>query len=126
MIDVIRRLLMAGLALGVIAGNADDVTRFYDETVDRSRRLATAADLRTIGIMLDHHFMKRGRYPKQDDFMKWMNATFRENPDHELGYDFWNSPLLYESKSHNKGFILKSPGPDSLAGTSDDLVITGP
>lgn len=117
---------MAGLALGVIAGNADDVSRFYDETVDRSRRLTTAADLRTIGIMLDHHYMKKGRYPREDDFMKWMKAAFRENPDHDLGYDFWNSPLIYESKQPNKQFTLASAGPDKMKGTSDDLAITGP
>jgi general secretion pathway protein G len=126
MVDVVRRLLMAGLALGVIAGNTGDISRFYDETVDKSRRLATAADLRTIGIMLDHYFMKKGRYPRDVDFMKWMNATFRESPDHEFGLDFWNNPLIYESELPNKRFVLASAGSDGIRGTSDDLTITGP
>ncbi|GAB6096243.1 hypothetical protein JCM14469_24960 [Desulfatiferula olefinivorans] len=126
MIDIIRRLIVSGLALGVIAGNADQITEFFDDTVLQARLLATAADLRSIGLMLDHHFLKRGRYPRDADFLAWMARTFKENPVHTLGLDHWERPLIYENRLSGKGFVLKSTGPDGLADTSDDMIITGP
>lgn len=126
MIEVIRRLLVAGLTIGVIAGNADEITRFYDETVAQAQHLATAADLRSISNMLDHELMKRGRYPRNRDFEKWLKRTFKESPGGELGRDHWGNQLIYKVDHSQKGFSLVSKGPDGLAGTSDDLLVTGP
>jgi len=126
MVDIIRRLLVAGLALGVMAGNADEFTRFYDESVESARHLATAADLRSIGTMLDYQLLKTGRYPRQDDFMSWMRANFKESPTDKLGYDHWNTLLIYTSSPDHKRFMLSSAGPDGISNTLDDLRITGP
>jgi len=126
MVEIIRRLLVAGIALGVIAGNADELTRFYDETVAHARHLATAADLRSIGNMLDYHFMKRGRYPRNEQFPAWLRANFKESPAHTLGMDHWGNPLAYSADAKTKTFALVSKGPDGLPGTADDLRITGP
>lgn len=126
MIEVIRRLLVAGLTIGVIAGNADEITRFYDETVAQAQHLATAADLRSISNMLDYELMKRGRYPRNRDFENWLERTFKESPGGELGRDHWGNQLIYKVDHSRKGFSLVSKGPDGLAGTADDLLVTGP
>jgi general secretion pathway protein G len=126
MIEVIRRLLVAGLTIGVIAGNADEITRFYDETVAHAQHLATSADLRSIGNMLDYEFLKRGRYPRSRNFEKWLKRMFKESPSGKLGHDHWGHVLIYRADPAGKGFSLVSKGPDGLAGTADDLRITGP
>ncbi len=126
MFEIIRRLLVAGLTVGVIAGNADEITRFYDETVAHAQHLATAADLRSISNMLDYELMKRGRYPRDKDFGAWMQRNFKENNIQELGRDHWGNDLVYKADSSRKRFSLLSKGPDGLAGTADDLLATGP
>ncbi len=126
MVDIIRRLIVAGMALSLIAGNADQVIEFYDETVDHARHLATASDLRSIGNMLDYHYMRRGRYPRNDRFAQWLGQNFKENPVHTLGLDHWYQPLVYQADAGGKTFSLVSAGPDGFINTTDDLRITGP
>jgi general secretion pathway protein G len=126
MFELVRRLLVAGIALGVIAGNADEIQRFYDDTVAASQSLATAADLRSISTMLDYEYMKRGRYPATDGFLDWMKTAFKENPAGEPGVDHWGNPLVYRATGNRKGYRLVSAGPDGFVGTDDDLTYTGP
>ena len=126
MVEIIRRLIVAGLALGVIAGNADKITEFYDQTVEHARHLATAADLRSISNMLDYHFMRTGRYPRSKDFLPWMRVNFKESPVHALGVDHWDNPLIYQPGAKQKTFVLLSKGPDGTMNTADDLRVTGP
>jgi hypothetical protein len=124
MVDAIRRLIVAGLTMGVLAGNADEITRFFDETVENTRHLATSGDLRAIGNMLDYQLMKTGRYPAEDNFADWMRANFKESQT--LGLDHWQNPLVYTTGKDRKTFLLVSSGPDGLPNTLDDLRITGP
>jgi len=126
MVDIIRRLLVAGLAIGVMAGNADEFTRFYDESVESARHLATAADLRSIGLMLDYQLLKTGHYPQGDAFMAWMQANFKESPTDSLGRDHWGHILVYTVSEDRKRFMLSSAGSDGIPNTLDDLRITGP
>jgi general secretion pathway protein G len=126
MVEIIRRLILAGIAIGIIAGNGEEITEFYDETVAHARHIATAADLRAISNMLDYEFMKRGRYPRPEKFLDWMARTFKENDLQELGADHWGAPLVYETRDNHHAFTLVSRGPDGIAGTLDDLKITGP
>ncbi len=78
MADVIRRLIVAGFAIGLFVCNAEYVFEFYDETVANARHLATAADLRSISHMLDYHFLQKGRYPDSKEFLHWMEKTSRK------------------------------------------------
>jgi hypothetical protein len=126
MVEIIRRLIVAGFALGVIAGNSGEFLEFYDEAVRNARHLATAADLRSIGTMLDYQLMKTGRYPSEEAFPAWMRSTFKENPTHALGTDHWGRPLAYATDGLRKTFLLASAGPDGIEGPRDDLRITGP
>jgi general secretion pathway protein G len=126
MVEIIRRLIVGGVALGVIAGNSDEIKRFYEETVSYVQQLATAGDLRSISNMLDYELMKRGRYPKTEVFKTWMERTFKENPQKDITVDHWGNPLIYRSTNKQKGFVLTSAGPDGITDTSDDLKYTGP
>jgi general secretion pathway protein G len=126
MIEIIRRLIVSGIALGVIVGNADEIQEFYEETVSYAQQLATAGDLRSISNMLDYEFMKRGRYPKTEAFKTWMAKNFKENPQRDIAADHWGNTLVYTAVDNQKGFILISAGPDGLIDTSDDLRYTGP
>jgi general secretion pathway protein G len=126
MVEIIRRLIVAGLALGLIAGNADKITEFYDETVEHARHLATASDLRSISNMLDYHFMKKGRYPANKEFASWLSENFKESPVHALGFDHWNNRFIYETDGKRKSYVMTSTGPDGVLNTSDDLRVSGP
>ncbi|MBE9570436.1 MAG: hypothetical protein IMF11_07410, partial [Proteobacteria bacterium] len=45
MIEIIRRLLIAGIALGAIAGNSDEIEKFFDDTVAVTQQICTAGDM---------------------------------------------------------------------------------
>ena len=126
MVDAFRRLLVAGLALGLMAGNAKEFTKIYDETTAHARHLATTADLRTIGAMLDYQLMRTGRYPDRARFAQWMQVTFKESPNKPLGLDHWGNALVYATDAERKTYELRSSGPDGALLTPDDLNISGP
>lgn len=126
MLDVIKRILVAGCTIGAIAGNFDDIQTFFDTSVSTSQSLATAADLRIISTMLDYEFMKKGRYPESLDFAAWLGTAFKENPAKTPGVDHWGTPLLYRARSGRKAYLLVSAGPDTIFETGDDLKYTGP
>jgi hypothetical protein len=126
MVEILRRLIAAAIALGLVAGNADEIEKFYNETVATAARLATAADLRSIGTMLDAEYLRRGRYPGTDRFEEWMTHNFKENPVKALTADHWGTALAYRALDGRKGFVLVSAGPDRIFDTIDDLKLSGP
>ena len=125
MIEIIRRLIVGGIAIGVIAANSDEVTRFFDDTVAMTQLIATAGDIRSIGNMLDYHYLKKGRYPKTERFDRWLAASFVENDLKGLREDHWGNALFYEETGQQQ-YELRSAGPDGQLRTPDDLVRTGP
>lgn len=126
MVEIIRRLIMGAITLGLIAGNSDSILEFYDETVAMARQVATAADLRTISLMLDYEYMKKGRLPKERHFERWLAQNFKENEFKQVMVDHWGNPMTYERSRDAKTYALLSPGPDGVAGTNDDIRRTGP
>ena len=126
MIELLRRLLVAGIAVGAIAGNSDDIKKFFDDTVALTQQIATAGDMRSLSMMLDYEFMRRGRYPKNDNFKKWMGKNFKENNLKPLTTDHWSNELIYTAARDQKSYILISCGPDGIKETEDDIKITGP
>ena len=126
MVEILRRLIAAAIALGLVAGNADEIEKFYNETVAAAARLATAADLRSIGIMLDAEYLRRGRYPGTDRFAEWMARNFKENDVKSITADHWGTTLAYRAMDGRKSFLLVSAGPDRIFDTCDDLKLTGP
>ena len=126
MVEILRRLIAAAIALGLVAGNADEIERFYNQTVATAAWLATAADLRSIGTMLDAERLRRGRYPGTDRFGEWMARNFKENNLKSLTADHWGTALAYRAVDGGKGFVLVSAGPDRIFETRDDLELTGP
>ena len=126
MVEIVRRFLVAAISLGVIAGNSDNIARFFDDTVALGQKVATAGDLRSISIMLDYEMMRYGRYPRTGDFAAWMALRFKENQLKSLTTDHWGHELVYEASPDRKRYRLFSFGPDGVAGTSDDMTHTGP
>jgi general secretion pathway protein G len=126
MVEIIRRLIIAGISIGVIAGNSDRITKLYDDTVAVSRQIATAGDMRSISIMLDYAYLKKGRLPPADHFAEWLADNFKENDLKALQADHWGNPLVYEVSGNRKIYTLISAGPDGIPGTEDDIKKTGP
>ena len=126
MVEIVRRLIVAGISFGIIVGNADEIERFYNETVAFARQVATAADIRSIGNMLDYEYLKRKRYPKTGAFDAWMRRAFKEGTVKENTIDHWGTPLAYRAARRQKGYVLVSAGPDRIFETGDDLKQTGP
>lgn len=125
MIEILRRLVVGGMALGVIVANSDEVTLFFDETVAMTQSIATAGDMRSIGDMLDYEYMKKGRFPTREAFEAWLARTFAENNLKPMTEDHWGTPYLYE-ETGRKAYTLRSAGPDKVMETFDDMVRTGP
>ena len=126
MVEIIRRLIAGSITLGIIAGNSGNIMEFYDETVAMSRQIATAGDLRSISIMLDYMYLKKGRLPGSDKFETWMEKNFKESNLKKLVTDHWGNTLIYRSSKTDKTYVLISPGPDGVLDTKDDLRRTGP
>ena len=126
MVEIIRRLIMGGITLGLIAGNSDSIIQFYDDTTAVARQVATAGDLRTISLMLDYEFMKRGRLPKEERFGRWLAKNFKENELKAVMVDHWGNEMTYLLSRDGKTYTLQSPGPDGLMDTEDDMTRTGP
>ena len=125
MIELLRKLLIAGIALGAIAGNSDEIEKFFDDTVAVTQQITTAGDMRTISMMLEYEFIRTGRYPKTEYFKAWMEKNFMENNLKPLTTDHWKRELIYISGRDQKTYTLVSCGPDGIEKTEDDLRITG-
>ncbi|MCK5162529.1 MAG: type II secretion system protein GspG [Desulfobacula sp.] len=126
MVEIIRRLIAGSITLGLIVGNSGNIMEFYDETVAMSRQIATAGDLRSITMMLDYNYMKKGRLPRPARFEIWMQKNFKENNLKELMTDHWGNRLVYQSSKKDKTYVLISLGPDGILDTKDDMRRTGP
>lgn len=98
----------------------------FDESVKASQQIATAGDLRSMSNMLDYHYFKKGRYPRQDRFDTWLAATFKEANLKELSLDHWGTPYRYVVGDKQKSYQLTSAGQDMVMDTDDDLRVTGP
>ncbi len=126
MIELLRRLFVAGIVLGAIAGNSDEIKKFFDDTVAVTQQIATAGDMRSISMMLDHEFLRHGRYPKTEHFERWMKKNFKKNDLKPLTFDHWGNEFIYTATREQKRYTLISCGPDGIKGTEDDIKITGP
>ncbi|MBW1741273.1 MAG: type II secretion system protein GspG [Deltaproteobacteria bacterium] len=123
---LIIKLLAAGITLGIIAGNSDEIIKFFNDTETVAQQIATAGDMRSISTMLDYEFIRRGRYPRTEHFERWMGEKFKENDLKPLTQDHWGYELVYRATKDQKKYTLISLGPDGIEGTEDDIRITGP
>ncbi len=126
MFGMMKNLLLTGVALGVIAGNADEIEKFFTETMDTVQQIATVGDIKSIGNMLDYEFMKRGRLPAPGVFTTWVEKNFRSVNKDSLSADHWGNQLIYKTFNRQRSYALISKGPDGLEGTKDDIEYSGP
>ena len=97
-----------------------------NESIEAAQQIATAGDLRSMSNMLDYHYMKKGRYPREDRFEQWLTATFKENNIKELSLDHWGKPYVYRVGARQKSYLLISLGRDGIPDTDDDMKVSGP
>jgi general secretion pathway protein G len=126
MFEIIRKLIFAGIAAGLIAGNSEEIGKLFDETVEYSQMIATSGDLRAVSQMLDYYYMKKGRYPDEKIFALWFKKNFKENNLKDNLSDHFGSKYIYETKDGLRGYVLVSKGADKIRGTKDDLIVSGP
>ena len=126
MSSLVAKLIAAGMALGIIAGNSDEIIKFFNDTETVAQQVATAGDMRSISTMLDYEFIRRGRCPRTEHFERWMEKNFKENNLKPLTQDHWGYELVYRATKDRKKYTLISLGPDGIEGTEDDIKITGP
>lgn len=117
------------LTVGIMASFTDlpeKVEEIIDDSILAGQQIATAGDLRTMSIMLDAHYFKRGRYPREEKFEQWLTDTFRESHPKELSRDHWGNLYLYSAPGNGKSFLLVSLGQDGIENTEDDMKVSGP
>lgn len=124
--NISTNTVMIILGMLLAAGNAGDIRDYVDEIITGAQQVATAGDLRSISLMLDLHYMKRGRYPESERFGQWMKENFKENQIKDLCRDHWGHALVYSAGPDLHSFKLISIGPDGVEDTPDDLHYTGP
>jgi len=120
------KMLMLAAASGVVVGNTDTIEQFYNELMAETHVVVNSMDMRNIVMMLDYNYARKGRYPSEGGFPKWMDENFRENERREVVVDSWGTPFIYTTADKDKKFRLVSVGPDAVEGTEDDIVYTGP
>lgn len=119
-------LLSLVAALGSFAVGPEKIKEIFDTTVAASQQIATAGDLRSMSNMLDYEYLRKGRYPREERFNDWLSATFKEDNLKDMETDHWGNPYIYRTDKTFRHYTLTSPGPDGIAGTRDDLRISGP
>jgi general secretion pathway protein G len=122
----VQGLIAAAVSLGLIAGNREEIEKFFNDLVAETQKITTAGDLRTISNMLDYHYMRKGRYPSEEAFGGWLAETMKESPIREVSNDNWGNPFIYTTSHNNKRFVLRSAGKDGVAENEDDMTISGP
>ena len=100
--------------------------RVFGESILLGQQIATAGDLRSMSEMLDVHYIKRGRYPEEEDFIEWIADTFKGSNLKKLGEDHWGNDYLYVVSNKGKAYLLRSIGADSIVGNDDDMTVRGP
>lgn len=126
MFGMFSKLLALGISAGVIVGNSDKIESFYEELKAQARSIVSGMDMRSITLMLDYEYIRKGRYPGEEEFNAWMQQNFKENQFKELTMDAWGRPLVYTTTTDRKEFKLISAGPDGQIDTQDDIISTGP
>ena len=126
MMNLRSGLLMLLLGASLLAGPAGELADHAEEIVSSACYLATAGDLRSIAMLLDYHYVRRGRYPASADFERWLESSFRPNQLKKLTVDHWGQEYIYRPGPDLRSFELLSRGPDGRPGSADDLRYVGP
>ena len=89
--------------------------------VDPYLVMATKSEMEKIAQDLALHQRENfGRIPDRRSFPTWLEEKYAAGAD----VDSWGSP--YEYSMSRDSFYLRSPGPDQLRSTEDDIIQSGP
>lgn len=121
-----------GVLLAIMAGLIaftdipERVQQLFEDSIRAGQEIATAGDLRSMSNMLDYHYIRKGRYPREDRFEDWLATTFQNSNIKKLSLDHWGNPYVYEVGARQKSYVLISMGEDGIIHTDDDMKVTGP
>lgn len=123
-----------GLGVVVLMGSVsavsldvpDHLLTIYEEILTATRQVVTAGDLHSMSVMLSAGYVMDRRLPSEEEFESWLNKTFKENSIKDLAVDHWGHPYVYQLSENKRTYVLRSVGPDGIAGTADDMSIHGP
>lgn len=123
-----------GLAVTVLVGSVSAVSldapnqllSVYEEMLMAAQQAVTAGDMHSMTVMLDAGYVMDRRLPSEAEFASWLNRTFKENSIKDLAVDHWGHPYIYQLAENRRTYLLRSVGPDGIAGTHDDMTIHGP
>lgn len=91
---------------------ADSEASFWPDPVER-----THVRLANLQHVIGEHHRRTGRLPSS------LDAVFGSSAEHRLmGHDAWGNAILFRHLAD--GYELRSPGPDRVAGSADDLIAT--
>lgn len=111
LIEIMVVVLIIGLLAGLVGIN---VIRYFDRARERTAR----AQLTMIEQALELYKIENGRYPTTDEGLSGL-ARGGYIKGKQIPKDPWGSDYYYISDGST--FTLKSPGPDKVVGTQDDI-----
>jgi general secretion pathway protein G len=113
LIEIMVVVLIIGLLAGLVGIN---VIRYFDRARERTAR----AQLTMIEQALELYKIENGRYPTTDEGLSAL-ARGGYIKGKQIPKDPWGSDYYYISDGST--FTLKSPGPDKVIGTQDDISV---
>lgn len=123
--NVTAPLVVAMTLLIAFTDLPEQLRQVYDDSIASGQQIATAGDMRTIAVMLDIERVRKGRYPSEERFSRWLAETFQDRFLDELGRDHWGHPCRYRTTAGGLAYTLMSTGPDGVADNQDDMVVSG-
>jgi general secretion pathway protein G len=69
-------------------------------------------------VLMDRHLVG------EEEFAGWLKETFKENNVKDLAEDHWGRRYHYTVTGRR--YELRSFGPDGVAGSEDDMTVSGP
>jgi hypothetical protein len=115
-------LLLVGLAAAFyFEGSREWILDKAKPVVDPYLVMATRSEMEKIAQDLAIHQRENfGRIPDRRGFPDWLEGMYAGGANE----DSWGSP--YEYTLGRDSFYLRSPGPDQMRGTEDDITQAGP
>lgn len=113
---VVLFILVALAAAFYFEGSRNKILEKGKPLLDPYFVMATRSEMEK--IVQDLQLYERenfGRLPDRNQFQAWLDRNYAGN----AGVDSWGSP--YEYTLGRESFFLRSPGPDGVRGTEDDL-----
>lgn len=85
---------------------------------DKVRQAETVLEMAVVARLIRQYHAANNRLP--DDPVEYASANMKKNKPYPSGCDFWGKP--YRLERQDRGFTLRSAGPNRNYGDRDDLL----